>query len=381
MVTVLVAPDSFKGSLTGIEAAQAIAAGVQESDRAVREVLVCPLADGGEGSLRIISAHWGVPLIRTATEDPLGRPHTASWAFNPEDGRAVIELAEASGLPLVRDAPLRVLDANTRGTGVLVSEALSRGARSITLCLGGSASVDGGIGIAQALGVRFLDAGGEELSPLPRHLERIAAVDLSGVPAAALDADWHLLVDVTSPLTGADGAAAVFGPQKGAGAEEVSLLDSGLASLARVLREATGRDASGLSGAGAAGGVALTLCAVFGAEIVGGAEHLGRLVSLPELVALADVVFTGEGRLDGQSGSGKVVSHVSALAASSAERPPVVCLSGQVLCTPAEIRDLGLTAAFSIANGSQPLDELMAEAAPALRRTAANATRALLALA
>lgn len=384
MVTVLIAPDSFKGSLTGLEAAQAIAggiraAGIGNADPERYRLILRPLADGGEGSLQIVAEHWGVPPERTRVEDPLGRPRVASWAYNPETRQAVIELAEASGLPLVQDVPLQVLDAHTRGTGALIAEALRRGARSITLCLGGSATVDGGIGIAHALGARLLDAAGEELPPLPRNLQRIAAVDLSGVHPAALEAEWHLLVDVTNTLTGPEGAAAVFGPQKGAGPDEVELLDAGLASLARVLEQATGRDASMLPGSGAAGGVALALHALFGAALVGGAEHLGRLVSLPELMAEADIVFTGEGRLDGQSGGGKVVSHVAALAASSGIRPPVVCLAGQVLCTPAELHDLGLTAAFSIANGSQPLEELMAEAAHGLGAVAANAMRALLA--
>jgi glycerate kinase len=380
VVAVLVCPDSFKGSLTAAQATAAIAAGVLESGLDRAEILRCPLADGGEGSLGLIAERWDVPLEQTKTEDPLGRPHTARWAFLPDDERAVIELAEASGLPLVQDLPLRVLDAHTRGTGRLISDALSRGARSITLCLGGSATVDGGVGIAHALGARFLDGEGEELPPTPRSLGEIAAIDLSRVVPEAFEAEWSLLVDVTNPLTGPQGAAAVFGPQKGASPEEVALLEAGLASLAGLLRELTGRDASGLPGAGAAGGAALVLHAVFGAEIVGGAEHLGLLVGLPELMARADVVFTGEARLDGQSGGGKVVSHVSDLAASVAEPPPVVCLAGEVLCTPAELRGLGLTAAFSIANGAQTLEALMNEAAPGLRSVAANATRSLLAL-
>lgn len=380
MVKFLVCPDSFKGSLTAAEATEAIAAGLRDAGAADPDILCCPMADGGEGSLGIVAAHWGVSTLSSETVDPLGRPRTAAWAYHPEDRRAVIELAEASGLPLVRDVPLRVLEANTYGTGVLIAEALTLGATSITLCLGGSATVDGGIGAAYALGVRFLDAQGALLAPVPQNLSAIVDIDISGVLPEAFAADWSLLVDVTNPLTGPQGAAAVFGPQKGADAADIALLDAGLASLASVLRSRTGRDVSQQPGSGAAGGIALVLHALFGAEIVSGSQHLGRLLGLPDLLEQADFVFTGEGRLDGQSGGGKVVSYVANLASAANSPRPVVCLAGQVLCAPDEVRNLGLTSAFSIANGSQTMEELMSNAAENLRRVSANAAFTLLAL-
>ncbi len=375
---ILVAPDSFKGSLTAQEASSSIEAGVRSVfSRAQVEVVSCPMADGGEGSLSIVAAHWGVAPRQLSTEDPLGRPHEASWALSPDGREAVIELAEASGLPLVRDLSPQVLDASTRGTGIIIAEALRQGAQSITLCLGGSATVDGGIGILGALGVRFLDASGSELEPLPRNLERISSIDSSQILADALSAEWILLVDVTNPLTGPMGAAEVFGPQKGASKEDVKQLDNGLAHLAHVLSEATGRDVRNNPGSGAAGGVPAGLCAVFDASLVSGAQRLGELIGLPQLVREADAIYTGEGKVDQQSGNGKVVSHIAALAAELADPPPVICFAGKVGCSAAELREIGITAAFSIANGSQAIDDLMAEAATGLQDVAANVTQLL----
>lgn len=375
---ILIAPDSFKGSLTAQQATEAIESGVRSvRNKQQTDILRCPMADGGEGSLRVITDIWKVPVQRSHTEDPLGRPHCASWALSADGNEAVIEIAEASGLPLVKDLHPQVLEANTKGTGILIAEALSRGARSITLCLGGSATVDGGIGILSVLGVRFYDRAGSELRPIPRNLTAIASIDLSSLTDQATQATWQLLVDVTNPLTGVQGAAAVFGPQKGADAAQVQHLDRGLENLARLLSEVSNTDLMHRQSFGAAGGVPVGLYALFGAKVSSGSEWLGELVDLPNLVSQADVIFTGEGRIDGQSGSGKVVSYIAQLAAKVAVAPPVVCFAGQIDCPPSQLHQMGIAAAFSISTGSQSAEELMESAAPLLHNVVANVTSLL----
>lgn len=309
MARVVIAPDSFKGTATARDAAEAIARGWTRA-RSDDEVIVVPQADGGEGTIAAVAAADPRASMRTArVTGPDGRPVTARWLLRA-DGDAVLELAESSGLPLM-DA-LDPLGATTRGLGEVVGAALDAGATSLTIGLGGSASTDGGAGALAAIGMRLADRDGRVLPDGGGALVELDAIDVSRLrPTPAGGA--RLLTDVTAPLLGPTGAAAVFGPQKGAGAGEIAMLERGLQRFAEVLGGDPQRP-----GAGAAGGSAFGLSAAWGATIVPGAAAIADLSGLPGLVADADVVISGEGRFDETSSLGKVVGHVLSLIPASA---------------------------------------------------------------
>ncbi|MCK9893219.1 glycerate kinase [Frankia sp. AgB32] len=316
---VVIAPDSFKGSASATEAAAALAAGWR-SRRPGDEIVELPVADGGEGTLDVFAAT--VPgavhqVVRVTGPD--GRRHDGAWLALP-DGVAVVELARVSGLPLMGGPD--PLGAQTIGVGQALAAALASGAREILVALGGSASTDGGSGALAALGARFLDANGVALPTGGGALVELATVDVSRLPPRP-PGGVRCLVDVAAPLLGATGAAAVFGPQKGAGPEEVARLDAGLRRLADLL----GGDPAA-PGAGAAGGTAYGLAAAWGAELVSGLRTITEVAGLPAALAEADWLITGEGRFDRTSLDGKVVGGLLALARDAAV--PVLIVAGQL---------------------------------------------------
>jgi glycerate 2-kinase len=322
-VRVLLAPDSFKGSVTATAAAAALARGWL-AERPGDQLTCLPLADGGEGTLDVLAAAAPAARWRSAlVTGPGGDPVDCAWLELP-GGTAAVELARASGLPLLaRPDPL---GAHTVGLGEVIGRALGHGARAIVIGLGGSASTDGGTGALAALGARFLDAAGRQLPPGGGALAGLAAVELTGLrppPAGGVTC----LTDVTAPLLGPLGAAAVFGPQKGAGPRQIARLEAGLARLAELL----GGEPSA-PGAGAAGGTGYGLAAGWGAILTPGAAELGRLAGLDRALAGADLVITGEGRFDPSSLTGKVTGTV--IAAAAAARVPVALVAGQLAGIP-----------------------------------------------
>lgn len=367
---VAVVPDSFKGTATAAAVAAALAAGVRAAVPEA-EVRALPFADGGEGTLAAFLGAWGVPARACPTTDALGRPVTARFGVSPDGRTAVVETAESNGLPAVSDVPLRPRDATTVGVGALVAAALDAGVDEIVLCLGGSATTDGGAGLLRALGARLLDAAGAELPYGGGALAALAAIDLRGLDPRARTVRWRVACDVTNPLLGPHGAAAVFGPQKGATPDDVVALDAALTRLADVLAEATGVDARDLPGTGAAGGMPLVLTAALGAELVPGADLVAQTLGLDAVLAGADLVLTGEGRLDTQSLHGKVVDAVRRRTPSGT---PVVVVAGGVEAPFADLRAAGITGAFSIAPGPRTLAELGRDVLAELERTAANVT-------
>lgn len=299
---VVIAPDSFKGTVTAADAARALAEGWR-SIRPDDQLMMRPMADGGEGTLAAVAAaHPGTTLHRVGgCTGPDGRPVDGEYALLP-DGTAVVELATVSGLPLM--AELAPLTATTRGTGELIAAALDQGARRVMVALGGSASTDGGAGLLGALGLRLLDADGVPLPDGGGALPRARWVHRGEFRAAPRDG-VQLLTDVGNPLLGPEGAAAVYGPQKGAGPADVEQLERGLTRLAELL----GGDPA-QPGAGAAGGTAYGLTAAWGAVVTPGAAAVAELLGLDEALADADLVITGEGRYDATSLLGKVVGEV-----------------------------------------------------------------------
>lgn len=351
----LFASDSLKGTLSSVEAARLLGeAAHRHFPGCVCEVV--PMADGGEGTAAALVGACGGELRRACVSDPLGRPVEAAYALLP-DGRAVVEMAAASGLPLLSPGERNPLLTSTFGTGELVRAALDAGARDVTMALGGSATNDGGLGMARALGVRLLDAGGRELAGCGADLARVARLDLAGLDPRVAAADFHLMCDVDNPLTGAHGASAVFGPQKGATPEMVAELDAGMRSYARVLSAAFGRDFD-VPGAGAAGGLAAGCMAFLGARAESGVARVLELTGFSARLARADLCVTGEGHADAQTARGKVVAGVAAACARAGV--PCVAVVGGMDAGAAELP--GLTAAVPTAIDAMPLEEALGRA-------------------
>lgn len=333
-VRVVLAPAAFKGTLTALEVAEAMRRGL--ADLPGVTCLLLPMADGGDGSVdAFVSAGYAPHPVRARGAS--GEWHDAEIAL--QGHHAVIELARICGIARSDAHPLRPLDATTLGVGDAMLAALDAGATRLSLCLGGSASTDGGTGLLVALGARVLDKRGDALVPGGRDLDRIAHLDLTGIDPRLSSCTLEVLADVTNPLTGPEGAAPVFAPQKGASPEEVVLLDTGLAHWGAVLESATGRDVATSPGTGAAGGAGVALAAL-GAEIRPGARSIAQLVGLPAALASADVVVVGEGRLDDQTPHGKAVSHVISLARDA--EVPVLAVCGQITLDPIDLAALGL---------------------------------------
>lgn len=308
---VLVAPDKFRGTLTAHQAASAIATGWRRV-RPGDEVDVAPMADGGEGTLDALMAAFGGDVVSETVTGPLGDPvHGVFGLADAPTGRtAVVELARASGLSLVDERRRDAIRASSRGTGELVLAACRRGARTVIVCIGGSASTDGGSGIAMALGVRLLDAADDPIPDGGAGLLALARIDARGLDPSARRVRFVVASDVDNPLGGPSGAARVFGPQKGAGPDEVLLLERALGHLAAAVHRDLGIDVRHIPGGGAAGGVGAGLIAFLGARIRSGVEVVMGALGLAERIAASDLVVTGEGRLDPSSLRGKVVSGV-----------------------------------------------------------------------
>ena len=335
---VLVAPNAFKGSLTAQEAAAAMATGVLRAVADARCTLR-PMADGGDGSLDAFVAA-GFTRIPVTTRGPTGAPVPASLAS--DGSTAVVELASSCGLSLLPGGEPAPMTSTTHGLGDAIRAALDTDPVRIIVCLGGSASTDGGTGLLVALGARLVAADGSVVEPGGAWLKRIAEVDLALLDPRLRDTDVVIAADVTSPLHGPDGAAAVFAPQKGATRDEVAELDAGLRSWADVLARATGRDVASMPGAGAAGGAGAALLAACAASMSPGAALIADLVGLDAALADSDLVVTGEGRLDAQSMLGKGPVLVAARARAMGVATITVC--GAVDLDEASLRAAGFDA-------------------------------------
>jgi glycerate 2-kinase len=367
---VVVAPDKFQGSLTAAQAAQAIRAGLLRARPDV-EVVALPLGDGGAGTLEALVAA-GFQRVPVPATGPTGEPVQAAIAVDGD--RCFVEMAEASGLKRLPGGRRAPLEATTYGTGELLRAALDRGARTVVLGIGGSATTDGGAGMAAALGARFLDDAGAELPPGGAALLRLAHVDTARLDRRLRQVQVTVAADVDNPLVGPDGAAHVFGPQKGAGPDEVLLLDSALRRYARVLAADLGVDLADTPSAGAAGGLGAGAIAFLGARVRAGIELVLDLVGFDQQVATADLVVTGEGKLDAQSLRGK--APVGVARAATAQGVPVVALAGVVEVADRELRAAGFEEAHALAELEPDPARSMAEAAPLLERLAELVGRA-----
>lgn len=371
---IVIALDSFKGSLSAAAACQAAARGVREV-LPEAELDLCPMADGGEGTARTLLDALGGEWVTERVMGPLPEMEVAAGFALLAAGTAVVEMAAASGLALLPAAELDPFRTTTYGTGQLLAAAAQRGAGGIQLAVGGSATVDGGVGAAQALGYRFLDGAGEELGPEGgglgggevERIERIVAPEALDLPPV------EVLCDVDNPLTGERGAARVFAPQKGADPAGVRRLEAALAHLAEVVARDLGRDIAHLPGGGAAGGLAAGAAAFFGARLLSGVEAVMAACRLADRLAGAAWVITGEGRLDEQSLGGKVVSGVAGQARAAGAR--VAVLAGGVELAPERARRAGIAAAYATRPRGMPLEEALARGEELLTAAARRLAR------
>jgi glycerate kinase len=363
-VRVVVAPDKFKGSLT----APAVAAAVRRGLLAFQpdaDVVELPMADGGDGTVDVALA-VGWDQVQVEATGPTGEPARATYAVRGSE--ALVELADVVGLRRLPSTGPDPLGASTYGLGTVLRRAVDRGARLIIVGVGGSASTDGGAGMLQALGVRLLDAAGVDLRPGGGPLRDLATVDLTGLDARLAEVDVVVASDVDNPLLGPTGAAAVYGPQKGASAGEVRDLEAGLTRLAQVMAEETGRDCADMPGSGAAGGASFGALAVLGARVEPGVALLLNLVGFRDVVPRAALVVTGEGSLDEQSLRGKVPVGVAHAAAQHGV--PVVAVTGQCSIGPDQLRAVGISAAYALSDLESDPARSMEQAAPLLERLA-----------
>lgn len=371
---IVVAPAPFKGALSGPAAARAIAAGARLGAPGA-EVIAVAVADGGEGTREALVTGRQGQVRSFPVTDPLGRPVDAAVGLLPGHV-AVVELAAASGYERLADDERDPELTSTFGTGQLIRACLDFNLERIVIGVGGSATTDGAMGLVRALGGRFLDAGGDELAGTGRDTGRVATIDLRDLDPRLADVAIDVACDVRNPLCGPNGAAAVFGPQKGASPEAVVRLDAGLRHLATVMARGGGPDVTDLPRAGAAGGAAGGLAVLLGAKLVSGADVVLDVLRFDELLVDADLVITGEGRLDTQSLEGKAPAAVASRAQARGIR--CVALCGEIGLGPRAIREAGFTAALPIGRAVRRLPDALAETERDL--AAAGAAVAALAL-
>jgi len=376
MKRIIVAPDSFKESLTAARAASCIAEGIHKV-LPDAEIIQIPLSDGGEGLTDTLVAGTGGQFIHTEVSSPVGERVTARFGILGDNQTAVIEMAEASGLALVPHERRNPMVTTTYGTGELMKAALDQGCRRMIVGIGGSATNDGGSGMAEALGVRLLDADGHVIGPGAEGLLRLSSIDMSAADPRLLQTEILVASDVTNPLCGPTGASYIYGPQKGASPEMLPLMDRALSNLARVIKRDLKLEVEGMAGAGAAGGLGAGLVAFGGGKLCSGLGMVLEILGFEsKLAGGVDLVITGEGQINAQTLFGKVPSGVARLAKKY--DLPVVAIVGSIGSGAEKAYEAGIDAIMSITPGPISLDEAMTRAGELVSDAAARAMRLIM---
>lgn len=365
--SILIAPDKFKGSLRASEVARAIGEGIS-SVLPELDILYQPMADGGDGSIDLLHELWELTAHQVEVHDPLFRPIQARY-YTSRDA-AFVEMASASGLALLHETERNCLHTTSLGTGELIQDAVRRGFKRINLFIGGSATNDAAMGIASALGYTFLDKKGQLLSPIGKNLGRVNRIQGSEQATATRDLDIQIVCDVNNPFYGKNGAAHVYGPQKGADEATVEFLDAGLLHMDTVFQQSGFRSVQTLAGAGAAGGVGGGMSALFGAQLTAGIDLFIKMFDLEKKVQQADVIITGEGRLDSQSFQGKVVGGMLRLCQHY--QKPLIVICGQHQLEEMEYDTATLSWVVSLLEYAPSVDEAIDQAARYLRLIGAD---------
>ena len=369
---IVIAPDSFKGSLSALEVARAIERGIKNVDTGIETILV-PMADGGEGTVQSLIDVSEGKIIELTIHDPLFREINSFYGIMGDGETAVIEMAAASGLPLLTADERNPLKTTTYGTGELIKDALNRGCRKFIIGLGGSATNDGGCGMVQALGVKFLDKNGSEVGMGGGQLSKISSVDLSGIDQRIKTASFLAACDVDNPLCGTKGASAVYGPQKGASEKDVITLDNGLNHFSQIVKRQLKLDIKDVPGSGAAGGLGAGVMIFLNARLERGITIVTRTAQLAEKMPGADLVITGEGRIDFQTSFGKTPFGVAQVAKK--QNITLIALAGSLGEGYKTLYEKGFDGIFSIIDKPMSLQEAVDNAAQLLENAAENVMR------
>lgn len=365
----ILAPDKYKGSLTGRGFCETVARGIKKVFPNA-EIINRPLADGGDGTIDVVEDYLNASKVSVTVKDPLLREITAQYLLSEDKQTAFIEMSEASGYTLLKKPEMNCMDTTTLGTGEMIVDALEKGAKKIVLGIGGSATNDGGMGMAKALGYSFLDADGNELEPIGKHLGNVAKIDREHVNPKLSKAKIQVACDVNNPFYGDNGAAKIYGAQKGASDQDIEFLDRGLQSFAKVLQSTFGIDVQEIAGAGAAGGVGGGSVVFLNAELASGVDLVMELANFDEVLQGADWVITGEGQLDGQTFSGKTINGV--VQSAKKRNVPIAAFCGSIDVSIDEMQQMGLDYAVSILNQVGNLDDAKAKTAENLELASYN---------
>ena len=352
----ILAPDKYKGSLTGLEFCDAVVKGIKQVYPKAK-IVKLPLADGGDGTIEVVKEYLKADLIILKVSDPLFRQIQSSYLLSSDKKTAFIEMSEASGYKLLLNSELNCMYATTLGTGELIVDALNNGVEKIILGIGGSATNDGGMGVAVALGYQFLDCDNNVLSPIGDNLIKVAKINRDKVHKRLAEIKVNVACDVSNPFYGTNGAAHVYGPQKGVNSTEIQLLDAGLKNLASIIKSELEVDVQNIKGSGAASGLGGGALAFLNAELKSGIELIKEIADFDNAIKDADWIITGEGRLDAQTLSGKTIAGV--LASANSKDIPVAALCGSVELTPNEQKTTGLSYIAAISNETESLEIAM----------------------
>jgi glycerate kinase len=364
---VIISPDKFKGSLTAKEACEAITVGIRDQFPDI-QIIELPLADGGNGTAEILADSSNGRMIPCRVHDPLLRIINSSFGISGDGKTAFVEMAAASGLELLKNEECNCYYTSSFGTGELILAACKENVQKIILCIGGSATNDGGIGMAAALGYRFLDINNNLLETIGKNLEFIHGIDDSGIDPFIKNIEIEVACDVDNPLTGPSGAAWIYGPQKGASKEELKKLDFGLENLAEIVYSKYGCSIKEVPGSGAAGGLGGGAIIFLHAKLKRGIEIVLNYLQFEEHLKSSQLVITGEGKLDKQSLSGKVIQGV--IQAASKYKVPVIALAGKVELSEHEIKKCGLQKAYCINEPGVSIEDALKNASANLRAVA-----------
>ena len=370
----VIAPDKYKGSLTAFEFCNAVEEGLNRAMEKV-EIIKMPLADGGDGTIDVVKHYLKGDIVKVNVDDPLFRTVEAGYLLSQETRISYIEMAEASGLNLLKEDEKNCMLTTTLGTGELIADALQKGAKEIILGIGGSATNDGGMGMASALGFRFLDKDNAVLEPKGENLIHIKTIDSSQVNPLLKNVEVKVACDVTNPLYGKNGAAYIYAGQKGASNEDLEALDNGLRNYSKIVQRQFGIDVQQIEGAGAAGGMGAGSVVFLNAQLTSGIDLIKELADFDTNIKGADWIITGEGKLDDQTLSGKTISGV--IKSAKNQNIPVAALCGSVNMSVETQKELGLTYAVSIVKGISDLEEAMASSYTNLVHAAFNFGRIL----
>ncbi|ALJ05849.1 glycerate kinase [Pseudalgibacter alginicilyticus] len=353
---IVIAPDKFKNSLTGLEFCNAVEAGIK-SIKPSTDIVKLPLADGGDGTMEVVNYYLKGHKVKVLVNNPFFQPLVATYLYSKVTKTACIEMAEASGLKLLTEGQFDCKNATTLGTGEMILDAINKGATKIILGIGGSATNDCGIGMAKALGYRFLDKKNREVKPIGANLSKIVAIDVSHVNTKLMEVDFKIACDVSNPLFGKNGAAYTYGSQKGATETDIKMLDKGLQNFSKIIEAVFNVDPQSTKGAGAAGGMGIAAKVFLNACIVPGVQLIKKIANFDSKIENADWIITGEGKLDSQTFSGKTIAGV--IASAKAKKIKLAAFCGIVDLEKNDVKNFGIHYADAVYNYTKSLKDAM----------------------